>query len=243
MPAEILLVHGSMLGAWCWEDTIAELTALGTEAAAFDLPGHGEDATPRGSVTVADYVAAVVERLDAAPEPVVLAGHSMAGYPIAAAALQRPDKVRHLVYFSAQARKPGQSWADTLDPAIRETYEREAAERGDGSYVVPAEVVASRWLSSLDPEDQRIEAIRSRLTPQPAGPLFEPWTLPAGALDGIPVTYIWPEEDRQNTERRMRMSLSNLPAATRLLTMGGDHCAMLTDPAGTAAALHAVVDG
>ncbi len=38
MPAEILLVHGSMLGAWCWEDTIAELAALGTEAAAFDLP-------------------------------------------------------------------------------------------------------------------------------------------------------------------------------------------------------------
>lgn len=243
MPAEILLVHGSMLGAWCWEGAIAELGKLGTEAAAFDLPGHGEDATPRGSVTVGDYVAAVVERLDAAPEPVVLAGHSMAGYPIAAAALQRPEKVRHLVYFSAQARKPGQSWADTLDPAIRETYEREAAERGDGSYVVPADVVATRWLSSLVPEDSAIEAIRSRLTPQPAGPLFEPWALPAGALDGVPVTYVWPEGDRQNTERRMRMSLSNLPAATRLVTMSGDHCAMLTDPAGTAAALHAVVAG
>jgi len=243
VPAEILLVHGSMLGAWCWEGAIAELAALGTKAEAFDLPGHGDDATPRGFVTVAGYVAAVVERLDAAPEPVVLAGHSMAGYPIAAAALQRPDKVRHLVYFSAQARKPGQSWADTLDPAISETYEREAAERGDGSYVVPAEVVATRWLSSLDPGDQQVEAIRSRLTPQPAGPLFEPWALPAGSLDGVPVTYIWPEEDRQNTERRMRMSLSNLPAATRLVTISGDHCAMLTDPAGTAAALHAVVAG
>ncbi len=72
--------------------TIAELAALGTEAAAFDLPGHGDDGTPRDSVTVADYVAAVVDRLDAAPEPVVLAGHSMAGYPIAAAALQRPGQ-------------------------------------------------------------------------------------------------------------------------------------------------------
>lgn len=243
MPAEILLVHGSMLGAWCWEDTIAELAALGTEAAAFDLPGHGNDETPRGSVTVADYVAAVVERLDAAPEPVVLAGHSMAGYPIAAAAVKRPDKVRHLVYFSAQARKPGQSWADTLDPAIRETYEREAAARGDGSYVVPETVVASRWLSSLDREDPAVRAIRSRLTPQPAGPLFEPWTLTAGALDGVPVTYLWPEEDRQNTERRMRMSLSNLPAATRLITISGDHCAMLTNPKVAAVALHDVAAG
>ena len=108
--------------------------------------------------------------------------------------------------------------------------------------MVPDDVVASRWLSSLHPEDPEVRTIRSRLTPQPAGPLFEPWT-PVGALDGVPVTYIWPEEDRQNTERRMRMSLSNLPAATRLVTISGDHCAMLTDPAGTAAALHAVVDG
>ena len=184
MPAEILLVHGSMLGAWCWEDTIAELAGLGTEAAAFDLPGHGEDPTPRGSVTVADYVAAVVDRLDAAPEPVVLAGHSMAGYPIAAAALERPEKVRHLVYFSAQARKPGQSWADTLDPAIRETYEREAAERGDGSYVVPAEVVASRWLSSLDPEDPAVETIRSRLRvlSYPATTAWRAAAVPAGSV-------------------------------------------------------------
>jgi len=243
MAADVLLVHGSMLGAWCWDATIAELAALGTEATAFDLPGHGDDGTPRGTVTVADYVAAVVKHLDAAPEPVVLAGHSMAGYPITAAALQRPDKVRHLVYFSAQARKPGQSWADTLDPAIRATYEQDAAERGDGSYVVPETVVASRWLSSLEPDDPTVQAIRSRLTPQPAGPLFEPWNLPAGSLDGLPVTYIWPGEDRQNTERRMRMSLSNLPAGTRLVTISGDHCAMLTNPKDTAAALHDVAAG
>ncbi len=73
-------------------------------------------------MTVADYVAAVVERLDAAPGPVVLAGHSMAGYPIAAAAMKRPDKVRHLVYFSAQARKPavlgGHTWTP---PSARPT--------------------------------------------------------------------------------------------------------------------------
>jgi hypothetical protein len=89
-----------------------------------------------------------------------------------------------------------------LDPAIRETYEREAAGRGDGSHVIPEDVVASRWLSSLEPDGSAVQAIRSRLTPQPAGPLFEPWNLPAGSLDGLPVTYIWPGEDRQNTERR-----------------------------------------
>jgi hypothetical protein len=130
MAAEILLVHGSMLGAWCWDATVAELAALGTEVAAFDLPGHGDDGTPRGSVTVADYVATVVQHLDAATGPVVLA-----------------------------------------------------------------------------------------------------------------VTHIWPEDDRQNTERRMRMSRSDLPADTRLVTISGDHCAMPTNRKDTAAAIHAVAAG
>jgi len=243
MAAEVLLVHGSMLGAWCWEPTIQELEAMGTEAAAFDLPGHGDDDTPRNSITAADYVRTVVRHLDAAPAPVVLTGHSMAGYVIAAAALKRPGKVRHLVYLSAQARSSGQSWADTLDPAIRAAYQREAAKREDGSYVVPEAVVTSRWLSSLAPDDLKVQAIRSRLTPQPVGPLFEPWDLPAGSLVGIPVTYIWPVDDRQNTERRMRMSLSNLPAETRLVIINGDHCAMLTNPRDTAAAISEAAAG
>ncbi|HAG59059.1 MAG TPA: hypothetical protein DCL83_06950, partial [Arthrobacter bacterium] len=71
---------------------------------------------------------------------------------IAAAALQRPTRVKHLVYLSAQARAFGQSWADTLDPGIRAAYEESAAGRGDGSYVVPEKVVTTRWLSSLAPD-------------------------------------------------------------------------------------------
>jgi pimeloyl-ACP methyl ester carboxylesterase len=245
MAPQVLLVHGSMLGAWCWESTIDELAHYGTEAVAFDLPGHGEDRTPRGSITAADYVRAVVEQVDAAPSPVILVSHSMAGHAIAAAALQRPTRVKHLVYLSAQARAFGQSWADTLDPGIRAAYEESAAERGDGSYVVPEKVVTTRWLSSLAPDAPLARSIRSRLTPQPAGPLFEPSDfepsdLYAGSLADIPVTYIWPVDDRQNTERRMRMSLSNLPAATRLVRIGGDHCAMLTNPRETAAAINDV---
>ena len=243
MAAEVVLVHGSMLGAWCWEQTVAELATLGTVAVAVDLPGHGDDDTLRENISGADYVRALIRHLDGADAPVVLVGHSMAGYAIAAAALHRPGKVRHLVYLSAQARSVGQSWADTLDPAIRATYEREAAERQDGTYVVPEPVVTSRWLSSLDPHSPTVQAIRARLTPQPVGPLCEPWDLPTGSLSKFPVTYIWPEGDRQNTERRMRMSLSNLPAETRLITIRGDHCVMLTNPQAAAAAINDIAAG
>jgi alpha-beta hydrolase superfamily lysophospholipase len=34
-----VLVHGAAHGAWCWERLIGELTRLGHEAIAVDLPG------------------------------------------------------------------------------------------------------------------------------------------------------------------------------------------------------------
>ena len=36
-----VLVHGGFHGAWCWSRTIPELQALGHEAIAIDIPGHG----------------------------------------------------------------------------------------------------------------------------------------------------------------------------------------------------------
>ncbi|WP_371130878.1 alpha/beta fold hydrolase [Arthrobacter sp. SDTb3-6] len=164
-----------------------ELTQVGAECRSFDLPGHGADATPRGTVTAATYIRAVVEQLERLRSPVVLVGHSMAGYPISMAAQQRPEQVRHLVYFSAQARPAGQTWAQTLDPETRSTYEALAAASGDGSYTVPEGIVNSRWLSSLHPESRLAQSIRSRLTPQPLAPLFEP-AAPYGDLSHIPTT-------------------------------------------------------
>lgn len=236
----VLLVHGSMQGAWAWDKMVRELAQLGMESEAFDLPGHGDDLTPRRVITMAHYIRAIVERIDRSPSPVVLVGHSMAGYPITIAARQRPDRIRHLVYFSAQARAEGQTWADTLDPDVRSRYEACAAASTDGSYIVPEEIVNSRWLSSLSTDCALSQSIRARLTPQPIAPLFEP-AVSGDSVTTTPVTYIWPTEDRQNTERRMRMSLANLPPTTDLVRIGGDHCAMMTNPKESAAALQKVI--
>lgn len=236
----VLLVHGSMMGAWAWDRLASELAPMGAQCRSFDLPGHGADRTPRRIVTTATYIHAIVEQIDRVRSPVVLVGHSMAGYPITMAAQQRPDQVRSLVYFSAQARAGGQTWAQTLDPDVRSAYEACAAASGDGSYTVPQEIVDSRWLSSLQPESGLAQSIRSRLTPQPLAPLFEPAAF-SGDLSHIPVTYLWPTGDKQNTERRMRLSLSNLPRRTKLVQISGDHCAMLTNPRESAAALQEIM--
>ena len=96
--ARILLVHGSCHGAWCWRDLIPELTALGHDAFAIDLPSHGTDTTPMAEVTLDLYAQAILDALDG---PTIVVGHSMAGYPISRAADLRPANIARLVYLCA----------------------------------------------------------------------------------------------------------------------------------------------
>jgi pimeloyl-ACP methyl ester carboxylesterase len=91
-----VLVHGGFHGAWCWERVVPELNALGHEAVAIDLPGHGER---RDEVaTLANRRQAVLDVLQPGD---VLVGHSGGGYEITLAADAAPEKVGHLIYLAA----------------------------------------------------------------------------------------------------------------------------------------------
>lgn len=104
-----VLIHGAWHGAWCWYKLAARLRTAGHTVTCPDLPGHGVDRTPTAAVTFAAYVERVTQVLDAAPEPVVLVGHSMGGAVVTQATEERPDRVRHLVYVAAFAPGDGQS--------------------------------------------------------------------------------------------------------------------------------------
>lgn len=122
--ADFLLIHGSCHGAWCWHRVIPALEARGHTARAIDLPGHGLDHTPAASVTLGDYAGAILAALSG---PTIVVGHSMAGYPITAAAERDPRLIGALVYVCAYAPVSGLSLADMrragprqpLAPAIR----------------------------------------------------------------------------------------------------------------------------
>lgn len=96
--SDFLLIHGSCHGAWCWDDLIPALQSLGHTARAIDLPSHGNDTTPIADVTLDTYAQAIIDAIDT---PVILVGHSMAGYPITAAANRAPEKISKLVYVCA----------------------------------------------------------------------------------------------------------------------------------------------
>jgi pimeloyl-ACP methyl ester carboxylesterase len=106
--ARFLLIHGSCHGAWCWRDVLPLLEGAGHEAHAIDLPAHGADRTPLEEVTLDLYARTI---LDALPEGGVLVGHSMAGFPITAAAEIAPGRIGKLVYLCAYVPVSGQSLA------------------------------------------------------------------------------------------------------------------------------------
>jgi pimeloyl-ACP methyl ester carboxylesterase len=91
-----VLVHGGFHGAWCWSRVVPELEALGHEAVAIDLPGHGDRREEPS--TVQSRTAAIVEVMRPGD---VLVGHSGGGYDITLAADAAPAKVGHLIYLAA----------------------------------------------------------------------------------------------------------------------------------------------
>ncbi|OKI53733.1 alpha/beta fold hydrolase [Streptomyces sp. MJM1172] len=117
-----VLVHGAGSNAYGWSPVVAELGLRGHRAVAVDLPGHGPGAyfplsyqtpqdlarlrtepSPVAGTTLADcaaHVAAVVRRAHR-NGPVVLAGQSLGGVTLNAAADLVPELISHLVYVSA----------------------------------------------------------------------------------------------------------------------------------------------
>ncbi|CAM4307013.1 alpha/beta fold hydrolase [Palleronia rufa] len=168
--SELLLIHGSCHGAWCWDETLAALGAMGQPARAIDLPGHGADQTPRDRVTLDGYADAILAAIDA---PVTLVGHSMGGFPITAAALRAPEKIARLVYLCAYIPQPGKSLAD-----MRHLWPEQP--------LLPAIVPdADRVAFSFAPDRQldlfyhdcpsgTLEHARAHLTPQPLAPQRTP---------------------------------------------------------------------
>lgn len=189
--ARFLLIHGSGHGAWCWRDVLPILQGAGHEARAIDLPGHGEDKTPASEVTLDLYARAI---LAAITEPVVLVGHSMAGYPITLAAEMAPEKIDRLIYVCGYVPKPGLSLADMrragprqpLLPAIITSPDRV-------TFSFRPEMTGEKFYH--DCPEGTVDFANAHLCPQP----IAPQETPIHSLDrwhDVPKYYVLSENDQ-----------------------------------------------
>jgi len=88
---QVILIPGLWLGGESWHDVVPTIDDAGFDAVPLTLPSSPE-------AQLADWIAAVVARIDAAGEPVVLVGHSGGGNVAWGAADARPDGVSRVIF-------------------------------------------------------------------------------------------------------------------------------------------------
>jgi len=227
---EYVLIHGAAHGAWCWDEVAARLRASGHRVVTLDLPGHGRRAGEVRQASVQAYGRAVADAM--ALEGIsrgVLVGHSMGGLVIPKAAELAPARIAHLVFLAAVVVPDGGSLAGTLmAPAGRAMVMGNAAGRGDGTFLYPAELAWARWMGDMARSDPRVSRALALLTPQSLRPFVEPVNL--GAFYGmrVPRTYIHCLGDKAVVPSRAAECAARLGVAP--LDMDCAHNAMLSRP-------------
>lgn len=226
--AEILLVHGSCHGAWCWHDVIPVLGEMGHSVRAIDLPGHGADTTPIADVTLERYAKAILDALD---RPTVVVGHSMGGYPISLAADMAPDRFARLIYLCAYVPAPGQSLADMRRAAPRQPLMQAVQRAPDGlSFTIdPAQTEAVFY---HDCPPGTVDYANARLCPQPVLPQETPLTLGANYAR-VPRHYIRCMDDRTIPPEYQVTMTADWPSA-RISELACGHSPFFANPLGLA---------
>lgn len=234
--ADFLLIHGSCHGAWCWRDAIPALAALGHSARAIDLPSHGADTMPAADVTLDAYARAIVAAITS---PVFLVGHSMAGYPITAAAELAPDRIARLVYLCAYVPRAGHTLADLRRMAPTQPL-RDAVvvDRASGTFTVDPAKAADLFYHDMPPD--LAAWATARLCPQPIRPQETVLTLDRSGR--IPRSYIRCTDDRTIPPDWQDAMTQDWPAAD-VTTLPASHSPFLSDPRALARCLHAIAQG
>jgi len=226
--APLLLVHGSCHGAWCWRDVIPALAARGVSARAIDLPGHGADTTPLAEVTLAGYARAIADAArDMHDGPVPVLGHSMAGYAIAAAAMECPELVGKLIFLCAYVPQEGRSLVDLRKAGPRQPLLPAIRQHADGiSFSFAEEYLKPLFYQDCSGAD--VSYARAHLTPQAILPQATPLAL-SPAYHALEKHYIRCTEDNViPTEYQAQMARDFAPG--HLTTLPSSHSPFFSMP-------------
>ena len=205
--SEIILVHGSCHGAWCWRDVIPELEHMGHRVKAIDLPGHGGNPRPVGEITLDLYAQAILDAID---RRAIVVGHSMAGFPISAAAEAEPSKIERLVYLCAYAPRNGVSLVDMRMEAPRQPLLDAIEKAPDGLGFTFRDSHLAKALYHDCPVGT-VEYARQNLCMQAIKPQATPISLGADYAS-VPRTYIRCDDDQAIPPEYQRTMTTGWPA-------------------------------
>jgi|GEM_PF-267870 len=246
-----LLIHGGSHGAWCWRRVETELRRRGVLSSSFDLPGCGQDRTPRARLTMNDLVASVIDHInELGVRRVRLVGHSIGGWllpPVAAEIAARVDagstsdeqgdeardiEIAEIVFVGASILRRGECGLDVTPAQRRPGYYIMAESSNDNSLLPDFESAWGRFFQHLPEPHAR--AFYAMLTPQAFGPYLSPAAV--GIEDvSVPRRYIAMDDDRTYPLDVARGFAAK--AGVEPIVIAGDHCVMLSDATALAAVI------
>jgi len=233
--ASFVLVHGAWHGGWCWERVVPLLEAEGHRVDAVDLPGRGTNPAPPSGMTLDANARHVADRVRAAGEPVVLAGHSMGGISITQAAELVPEAVAALVYVTAFLPANGQSLVDLAANDPEALVERNVVpDESTGLATIREGAHRDTFYGECAPEDAA--AATARLVPEALAVFVTPVSITEERAGSIRRVYVECVHDRAITIGKQREMVAARPCE-RVLSLDADHSPFLSCPEQLAAHL------
>lgn len=191
----LLLVHGAMHGAWCWELLVHELDRHGIHAVALDLPGNGTDQTQPADATLERYAKHLVAAAEALPGRPVIVGHSAGGLAVSAAIELAPSAFSKAVYVAALLPVDGDTLAGIFARSEGGELVTPMVYSEDGtSFWMTGEHAADYFYNGCAVSD--IAWAIPKLTPQPIRPLMAPIKLTQERFGLLEKVYVRCSEDR-----------------------------------------------
>jgi len=236
----VILVHGSWHGAWCWDKLVPLLEQRGHRVDAVDLPAHGADRTPISSVTAQSYVQRVCAIVDAAPDPVILVGHSSGGRTIAEVGEARPERVQGLIFLAGFLLRDGQSVLDvgqTDNAALILPNLQISADKSHATL----RAAAIKDIFYHDCGDDVAAWASRQFVPEPMVPIVTPVRLSAERFGRLPRAYIVCEQDRSITLECQRRMIAATPCDP-VISLDSSHSPFLSMPQKLTDALVAAQD-
>jgi pimeloyl-ACP methyl ester carboxylesterase len=240
MKPDFVLCHGAFADETAWGGVAPILESAGASVALVTLPGHSDaDTAEAGRFTLADYVAAVKAKLDAAQAPLILVGHSMGGVVITQTAEQNKDQISALVYLSAYLPQNGKALQDyaadpesKLGPGLRID-----AEHGVGT--ISVETMRAAFFNATP--EPLAEAALKRLRPEPLQPFGTPVSTTEANFGSVPRYYITTLRD-QAVGPALQKAMYTAQPPKHVYELDTDHSSYFSATAELAATLLAIRD-
>lgn len=184
-----ILVPGAFHGGWVWAPVADELQRRGHRAVPITLTGLGERKDLLSpDVGVDTHVADVVDALVSGDlTDVTLVLHSYSGVLAGPVVDQARGRIAHVVLAAGFLAHPGESNFSVEPPESVAAFTRLADEQGEGWRIPVQRAFLERW-GVTDPA--LVDYVWSRLTDFPLRCSTDPVSYDAGALAGLPRTYI-----------------------------------------------------